>query len=181
MQLCHEDKLDDKDNYFGTFSQQQTTSLGHETPPQWSQQCWTWQVHSSPLVDSKQESKSVREVPHLAAWWVTTKATCRTFLVNFSLSLKCGVSYHAKGICVWCSIWADGRPKKKKNILKKFKKKLKIRPCPFGLQPFKYMLKLHQQFRFGPGFIMFKVNKGFKGNRYFRLLFKNWSITTAST
>lgn len=38
--------------------QQQTISLGHETPPLWSQQCWTWQAggfHSSPLTDSKQQ------------------------------------------------------------------------------------------------------------------------------
>lgn len=101
---------------------------------------------------SQIQSKSVSEVPHPVTWWVTEKVTCRTFVVNFSLSLKWGVSDHAKGICVWGSVWAGERPKK-------------ILPCPFGLQSDKYIFKIQQQLRFGPNFIMFKVTKGFNGNR----------------
>lgn len=102
----------------------------------------------------KIKSNNMSENSHPVTWQVTTKATCRTFVVNSSVSSKCSVGYHAKGICAWCSVWVDGRPKQKKKIL----------PCLFGLQSYKYILKVQQQFRFGPSFIMLKVTKGFKEN-----------------
>lgn len=64
---------------------------------------------------SQIQSNSVSEVSHPVTWRLTTKATCKTFVVNFSLSSKWGVGYHAKGICVWCNVWVDDRPKKKKT------------------------------------------------------------------
>lgn len=150
VQLCHVVMLGDKDNYFCTF------------PPLPAANHLPWDIIT--VIPAVLDMTSIGSQHTSHRFKATVWVKCPILLPGgWQQKLPVGPSW---------SILASDRSVVLVTMPRAFvcgaaddRQKKKILPCPFGLQSYEYILKVQQQLRLGPNFIMFKVIKKFKRNR----------------